>query len=294
MFDPNRNDLFGGISYARMQCDRFNLGQGLILMPLFGHLMRPILMAFAPAAPGKAHPGPFAAVEGSSGIDVHTQLFIPKEFNRENWFDRLNTAWWITYLLRLRVSPAILMPVVGSKPFAEVPADCATAKLFAVESPQRLLPVTDIRMELAIEDLSWIQDNWVKGGQLMNSDANFNGAYQAFDFCSHAGSAALSLLTIWGALEQLFAHAKQELRFRASANIACYLEPPGPTRLALHKRIQKLYDARSSAAHSAEKADKGELIESYAILRRCITKIIETGIAPSRNELEQLMFGDAS
>jgi hypothetical protein len=95
----------------------------------------------------------------------------------------------------------------------------------------------------------------------MNAEPSFNAAYQAFDFSSHAGSVGLSLLTVWGALEQLFAQVKQELRFRISASIACYLENHGPERLHLHKRIQKLYDARSTAAHNTTKVEQQELVD---------------------------------
>jgi len=254
--------------------------------------MTPLLMAFSPAPKGGPHPTPFAAVSGSGGIDMHMHVFIPKTFSQKDWFDRLNTAWWITSLLRMRMSPAVMLPVIADRPFSEAPVNWENVQIIAIETARRrILAVTGTRVQLETDDLQWLRDNWVKGGRMMNSETNFNAAYQAFDFSSHAGSVGLSLLTVWGALEQLFAHAKQELRFRVSGSIACYLEDRGPERLNLQKRIQKLYDARFSAAHSATKVEHQELVESYAILRRCLMKMIESGVVPSRTDLEQHMFG---
>ena len=275
-----------------MSCEEFDLGQDVVLRKAFGHLMSPLMMAFAPASTGKPHPTPYAVVHGSMGIDMHLQLFIPKTFTQKDWFDRVNTAWWITSLLRMRLSPAITMPVLSDRPFAMVPGDWQNAQLFSVEPMRkRILPETELKTAQELEDLRWIRDNWIKGGRLMSTDSNFNAAYQAFDFSSHAGSVALSLLTVWGALEQLFAHAKQELRFRVSASIASYLEDQGAARLSLQKKIQKLYDARSSAAHSVAEVEHKELVESYAILRQCLLKMIESGAVPSRTDLEQRLFG---
>lgn len=290
-FDPNRDDFYGGIAHATLPCDEYDLGQGVMLARTYGHLMSPLLMAFAPAPKGGPHPTPFAAVRGSGGVDMQMHVFIPKSFSQKDWFDRLNTAWWITSLLRMRLSPAVALPVIADRPFASAPANWQDVQIIAIESsPRRVLAVTEHRGELTMDDLLWLRDHWIKGGRLMNAEPAFNAAYQAFDFSSHAGSVGLSLLTVWGALEQLFAHAKQELRFRVSTSIACYLQEHGPERLSLQKRVQKLYDARSTAAHTTVKVEHQELVESYAILRRCLIKMIETGVVPSRAELEQRMF----
>jgi hypothetical protein len=290
-FDPNADDLYGGISAVQLPGDKFELGQGVTLERTFAHMMAPHMMAFAPAPTGKAHPPPWVAVQGSRGADIYTQLFIPKEFSQADWFDRLNTAWWLTSLLRLRVSPSISMPVIADRPFASMREDFVQPHVIAIEGlPSRTLPVVQNRTQLGSEDLLWLKDNWIRGGRLMNAHKRFNAAYQAFDFSSHAGSVALAMLTIWGALEELFSHAKQELRFRISASIASYVEDRGPRRLAFHKKVQRLYDARSAVAHSAGKGQHDELVESYAILRGCLLRMIESGMVPEREDLEKRVF----
>lgn len=290
-FDPNSDDLYGGIAAVHLPGDRFELGQGVTLERTFAHMTAPHMMAFAPAPPGMAHPPPWVAVQGRSGVDIHAQLFIPKGFNQADWFDRLNTAWWLTSLLRLRVSPSVSMPVIADRPFASMPADFIHPHVIAIEGlPSRTLPVFQSRTQLENDDLLWLRDNWIRGGRLMNAHKGFNAAYQAFDLSSHTGSVALAMLTIWGALEELFSHTKQELRFRISASIASYVEDRGPKRLALHKKVQKLYDARSAVAHSAGKGQHDELVESYAVLRGCLLKMIESGVVPDRESLGKRLF----
>jgi len=251
-----------------------------------------MMMAFSPALPGKPSPAPWAAVHWGHGYDVLVQLHIPKEFSQADWFDRLNTAWWITALIRMRIGPEVVLPVIADRPFAQIPAARSEATIIGIEAtPMKLLQPNTSRRVLRTEDIDWLQANWIRGGRLMASHPEFNAAFQAFDFCPRAGTAALALIAIWGALEELFSHSKQELRFRVSAAIASFLEPPGTTRLALHKQVQKLYDSRSKAAHGASGIQSDDLNTSHQLLRRCLIKMIEDGMVPSKQDLENRLFG---
>ena len=116
-------------------------------------------------------------------------------------------------------------------------------------------------------------------------------AFQAFDATTMAASIAVAMMTLWGAIEQIFSPAKQELRFRVSALLASYLEPPGTDRLALHKRIIKLYDKRSEVAHGAATGNPQAFRDTYALMASALLKIIEQRHVPTRDELEQLLFG---
>ena len=103
-----------------------------------------------------------------------------------------------------------------------------------------------------------------------------------------------SVLTIWGALEQLFAPSAGELRHRVAANIAAYLVPRGPERLATYKHVLKLYNARSAAAHTAKDLDRGVMLESWVILRNALVKIITEQRVPSQTDFEHLLYADVS
>jgi hypothetical protein len=103
-----------------------------------------------------------------------------------------------------------------------------------------------------------------------------------------------SLLTVWGALEQIFAPSAGELRYRVAANLAAYLEPRGPKRLAAYKHVLQLYNERSTAAHTAAEGDWKALLSSWVILRNALMKMIREGHVPSQVDFEQILFVDSS
>ncbi|MET0400480.1 MAG: hypothetical protein ABW277_27055 [Longimicrobiaceae bacterium] len=220
------------------------------------------------------------------------QLHIPTEFKRNEWFDRLNTIWWIAALVRLRTSPATVIPVISDRPFDAIPERWQEANLLSIEvSPRRILPDDSKRLTLTEDDLLWIREHWLAGGALMYKHREFSTSFQAFDYAASSGSVALALISLWGALEELFSPAKQELRFRVSSSIAAFLEPPGEGRWSLHKSILKLYDARSKVAHGTGGKELEPFRETYHLMRRVLTKILEDNHVPSRVEVEKMLFG---
>lgn len=290
--NPNNCDLYGGIAGAGLTLDEFDLGQGITLEKTFAHIMAPYLAAFAPAEPGKPHPAPWKAVSGGMGFDVQAQLCIPVEFSLPGWFDRLNTVWWFLALMRLKATPLISMPVIASSPFAEIPMAESEPYFWPVEmNPSRLIPVRNPARTIEENDLSWIREYWLPAGMLMNENDDFNLALQAADQCIWSSSPSLALVALWGALERLFSPAHYELRFRVSATIASYLEPPGKERWTCYCRVKKLYDARSKAAHGSQVQEADPLFETYALLRRALTRMIEDNHVPRREDLEAMLFG---
>src|ERR1700722_6007443 len=109
--DPNTDSLFGGIAGAEMEVDAFELGHGVALRKTYAHFMAPFMMAFAPAEPGGPHPAPWSAVQGGLGFDISIELYVPSTFGLHGFFDRLNTIWWITALIRLRGAASAHVPV---------------------------------------------------------------------------------------------------------------------------------------------------------------------------------------
>jgi hypothetical protein len=125
----------------------------------------------------------------------------------------------------------------------------------------------------------------------MSRYPEFNLAFQTFAKSQFARRGSMALLAMWGALESLFSPARSELRFRISSNIAVFLEPPGKSRLALQEEVAKLYNARCTVAHSSEEECEKELVKTYCLVKRVITKLIEDGHVPTLSELKARMFG---
>lgn len=288
--NPTTDSLYAGIAGVRMSVEQFELDHGLVLTRTFAHFMAPFLMAFAPAEKGKPHPGPWSAVSEGIGLDIHVQLYVPATFEQANFFDRLNTVWWITALIRLRGAVCSHVPVIADRPFAEIPANWNSARMLSVEVLPRRLSVKSALAELSSEDLQWLKEVWLKGGRLMDSSAIFNDAFQALDSAGGMPTHAVALLAVWGALEHLFSPAKQELRFRVSSNIAAYLEPPGKGRLDLHQKLMKLYDTRSAVAHGNKLDVHDAWSKTYAVANRVLMKMLANGHVPSKEDLEGELF----
>jgi hypothetical protein len=138
--------------------------------------------------------------------------------------------------------------------------------------------------------LEWIREHWYNAGELLSRNKALSTAFQAFDTTTMASRLPVAMMTLWGAVEQIFSPAKQELRFRVSALLASYLEPPGPGRLALHKQIMKLYDKRSEVAHGAGAGNVQAFRGTYALMANAIIKIIENRHVPTHEELESQLF----
>lgn len=124
----------------------------------------------------------------------------------------------------------------------------------------------------------------------MHENQSFNTLVQALDSCSLVRSPQLALLSIWGALEDMFSTGRNELRFRVSAVIATFLEPAGEARYALQRKIAKLYDARSSAAHGHVDESHEPFVETYDLAKCIALRIIEDNHVPERQELESRLF----
>jgi hypothetical protein len=288
--DPRTDTIYAGIAGIEIEPDHFDLGDGLSVSKTFGHFMAPFVMAFAPAEPGQAHPAPWSSVDGGLGIDFHVQLHVPTGFKIPGFYDRLNTVWWIAALIRLRGAFSVHVPVITDQPFTEIPANWSKAKIIAVEALPRRVFSPPKMTRLALSDLEWLRDAWKSGGILMNQHSKLNDAFQAFDASGSLPSRSVAMLAIWGALEHLFSPAKQELRFRVSANIASFLEPPGSVRLALHGKLMKLYDARSEVAHGTSARAKDAGAETYEIANRVLLRILRDGKVPTKESLDAALL----
>ena len=284
------NPIFGGISGAKLPVAEYNLGNGATLRATYAHVMAPFLMAFSPAEPGKPHPAPWSAVNGGLSHDLHIELKIDA-FGNPEWLVGTQALWWVVALLRLKASWTLSAPVFADRAFQEIP-ETSGAQMFPFELVSRRKMQRDGDfVELGLEDLAWIAKTWKRAAALFHRDRNFALAFQAFDNSTTISSPALGLLTLWSALEHLFAPSKSELRFRVSALIACYLVEPGEERMQLQKKLAKLYDERSQAAHTAEQVEAEAASETFAIMSRVLLKIISEDRVPSREFLEKLLFG---
>lgn len=289
--NPAAQDIHAGLAGVVLEPESFDLGQGVTISQTYAHFMAPFLMAFSPAAEGKHHPGPWKTAKGGYNVDITAEIFLPETFYLEQ-LDRLNTIWWIIALLRLKATTLAFVPVISTERFSAIPAIQQEPEIVPLEIYfHRILPERELEPIIRSSQLEWLKSHWQEASSLLANE-DFNFAIQAVDFSIWGISPPLALVAVWGALERLFSSSNMELSFRVSASIAAYLEGPGKERYKCFKRVKALYDSRSKAAHGIGKANATPYVETFAIARSVILKMIESRHVPGKQELEASLFGD--
>jgi len=283
-------DIHAGLSGIELAEESFELGEGIFLRKAYAHLFAPFMMAFKPAPPGKHHPGPWKAASGGFSFDVTAELFIPARI--ELAFDsKIGVDRTLLFLLRLGVNPAITLPIFSNYPFSTLAKITnAEAELFPFEVQHRYFPLGAVGGIADSKAALWVKDRWEVAHKLLSKSPEFEFAVEAIDSGQFIENHALTLVSLWGALEALFSPSTAELKFRVSSLIASFLEPSGPDRSKRQKEIAKLYDKRSAAAHGKPEHEPEHLLQTFNLLREVLIKIIERGYVPQKAELESMLF----
>lgn len=285
-------DLYAGLSGMGMDEERYDLGHGVTLDRTFAHMFGSFVMAFsAPSAAGQHHPGPWKSVIGGSSFDVVAELRVPADLPKPMG-SQMDVARMVIMLLRLGVHPGISSPVVANYPLASLSgrsdkeiwlrANEHSARHFAVVS--EATSITPLHAE-------WIAKTWPVAMKLQRESEEFVLAMEALDGSHFIQNSALALVSLWAALEALFSPSTSELKFRVSALIAAFLEPPGATRYARQRAVAKLYDKRSAAAHGKPKHEDADLLATMNLVVEVLAKILSDGRVCTKPEMEQSLFG---
>lgn len=289
--DKEPGCLFGGVFGVTLPMESFSLGEGVALRQTFSHLFSANMMAFAPPGPEGYHPAPWKAAKGGFGYDIAVEICAPPRTSLGESFDARETIWWIAALLRLARFPYLSVPVISDYSFRDIPNIKEEPTLTPFETERRIFGAPEgADCAISLEDLNWVSEKWRSAGRLLNSNPKFFGALKAFDSATVRGRASASMLALWGGIEQLFAPSAGELRFRVAAFLASYLETPGSARLELYKRVLKLYNRRSLAAHTSQEVETEPLLETYVIMRNALVSMINEEKLPTQSELESLLF----
>lgn len=280
-----------GLTGLDIEKETIDLGEGISLKGTYAHLMAPFIVAFKPAEAGKPHPAPWKPARGGFTFDINAELMVPA--NIENKFnDKTEVVRIIIFLLRLGCNPAILAPVFSNYSFEIIPEmDDNSTILIPFETNHRHFPLGVSGSQLCPESIKWVKDNWGVTYRLVAESPEFSLAVEALNSGQFVQNTTLTMVSLWGALEALFSPANSELKFRVSSLIASYIEEPGVKRLEAQKSIAKLYDKRSSAAHGKPKHGGDDLLATFNLLGKVLCKIINEKEVPSKEKLEQGLFG---
>ncbi|HEX6978277.1 MAG TPA: hypothetical protein VF342_03170 [Alphaproteobacteria bacterium] len=282
---PERVPLYGGISGLPLAIPEFVLCDGLVIRETFAHVMAPYLMAFAkPKKRGAPHPSPWKAARGGLGFDITVEVALAQS-SRPTGLDRLNTLWWVLALLRLKTGAPLRMPVVSDIAFAAIPSSSVEPNLWTIEMPPRQFrTIRHPPKEILTEHLEWVRDTLVAGAPLLD-DAGFNRAFQTFDSAIWAHSPGSAVIMAWASLETLFRPGRRQITKTLASCIAAFLYPAGPERDRAYQWIERLYEARGNAAHAAQVPEAQQLLDSFELARRSLSKCLDSRSLPEAEEL---------
>jgi len=283
--------IHGGLSGIEMTDTEFDFGNGITIRKTYAHLTSPFVLALKPPGKYKHHDGPWKAAKGGVSFDIFAEIEVPFIDGSKKSFDQLELLWTIVSLLRLVKYPYISIPAISDISFNKMLISEADPVVNPHETKPRIFgPPNSQKPKLSTDVLEWVKENLDTTMSLMKTDSKFYSAYKAFDSATEIGKSSAGLLTLWGAIEQLFSPSTGELKYRVSANLASFLSAHGEERLKLFKEISNLYNDRSTAAHTAKELDHSPLIATWVHLRNALIKIIEDGKVPTQTDLEKLIF----
>ncbi|MBD9535187.1 hypothetical protein IB227_04880 [Stenotrophomonas sp. STM01] len=264
------------------------------LRAAYAHRFQTANFAFAPPLKaGSHHPGPWMSFPLGGGGDILAELVVPDAL-AETQGERQLIAMTIVTLLRLWCDPDIEVAFESLVATAELAAKGKSGDLRVIQSrsrPVRFAVDRSDSLHFSSSSASWVADHWSAAVRLRMRSPEFSLLLDTFETAQIMPSKAMMLVSMWGALEAVFTAEKSELRFRVSCNVAAYLEEAGDERAALQKKVLKLYDARSAAAHGSNKFSDEALLATVDLYRRVLFRIIESGSLPDKGFLERRLFG---
>lgn len=282
---------YAGLSELFMTEQAFDLGQGVGLRVAYAHMFANYMLAYTPASPGKAHPGPWKASRGGTWHDITAELSVP-----EHGIPGVGTvhevARAVLLVIRVGINPATYLSAISNKPFeAHLQAPDPEAWIQPEETELPRFPLTVDDGKINPDRALWLARTWPTAARLTKQHPEFALAADALAIGQYIHRKSLIMVAIWAALEALFSPSTTELKFRVSALIASYLEPPGERRQYRAKEIGKLYDKRSSAAHGKSNHEDEDLLASFNLLGEVLRKMIDQRCVPTKPELESMLFG---
>lgn len=193
--------------------------------------------------------------------------------------------------LRVRTQSELFCPAVCNQPWDQIGLDSLskTQCIAARFEPHVYSLDLGEPSQIDAEDLAWVKNNLSKVLEL-NKHTRFNIALDALCSYLHTERDRMKAAQLWVGIEAIF-EVQFEISYRLPLLAALMLQPRGPGCKVLRDQIKKLYNERSRAIHGQEfKNAKEHVHEVRKLLARLLTKIIEDGRLPSKEDLDDLVL----
>jgi hypothetical protein len=218
-------------------------------------------------------------------VDLLVELAIPESKDPSDPTLHIDWASWITLLLRFLTKNVVTITLVSPVDSQGLRNGNSRATL------SEPIPAISERTSVSTTMAEWLKRNWHSSFDLSYNDAVLYAVSSLYH--SHRSSRELGMVSVWAGLERIFSTKDAELKYRVCTNIAAFLEPSGESRHLLFKKLSKLYDDRSRAAHGSPMKNPSAYEESVSIASRAILRIIEINSVPDKDSLERELLAPA-
>lgn len=277
--------MFGGLAGATLEPESVEIAPGLILRQTYVHVFGPLLAAFKrPQGPNSPHPAPWMAVGSGTAWDVEIEIALTGS-SRPTGFDRLNTLWFATALLRLRTGIPIRLPIISPIAFSEIVEAPQEPHFVSIETLSTQLRHSQTHSSVVtLENAEWLKGHFVSGASL--AVEHFGTAFMMFDEAVWVSKPRAGLLLAWGAIECAIRPGQRDTAKRLSRCIAALLEQRGPGRTRLYQHVKRLYGVRGEVIHAGAEVDSASYFETVELARRLFIACFERQVLPSALDLE--------
>jgi ribosomal protein L29 len=193
--------------------------------------------------------------------------------------------------LRVRTQTELFCPAVCNHPWDDLVATAESPAIACRFEPH--VYSLDIGEPTLIDnnDIDWVKNNLGKVLSL-SKQTRFSTALDALCSYLHTERDRMKAAQLWVGIEAIF-EVQFEISYRVPLLAALMLKPRGPGCKQLRDQVKKLYNERSKAIHGQEfKNAKEHVHEVRKLLARLLTKIIEDGHLPNKDDFDDLALFD--
>jgi hypothetical protein len=110
-----------------------------------------------PSTNDSFHPGPWVSVGTGPSWDIEIEIALDKHA-QPTGFDRLNTIWFATALLRLKTGIPIRLPIISPIAFNAIASTSQETRFFIVETQSiQLRQSRTSSVSINYNDIEWLK-----------------------------------------------------------------------------------------------------------------------------------------
>ena len=194
---------YAALSELFMTEQSFALAHEVTLRIAYAHMFANYMLAYTPASPSKAHPGPWKAARGGQWHDITAELSIP-EHGVPGIGTTHEVARAIVLVIRLGINPATYLSAISNKPFeANLQVPDPDAWIQPEETERRRFPLAVDDGKVDADRASWLAQRWPTAARLTKQSPEFALAADALAIGQNVHRTSLIMVALWAALEAL-------------------------------------------------------------------------------------------